>query len=133
MIPPGKNPYTNAATSGGLTSGALSRICEPYETVYKAGEPASSLFFIQKGMVTADIKTRTIHINKGGVFGDAVLTMDTYKATVIAGPDGCELLEMPMALLQKELNKTPPLIRLLITNMMSRLEIAAHLLQQEDS
>ncbi len=99
------------------------------DVIYREGESATHLYFLQKGSVEGRIGEHRVDINEGQVTGDGGIVSGIYKATVLAGPEGCTLLKMPIDQLRDELANCSPLVRLFVVNLLGRQEIVARLLK----
>jgi len=102
----------------------------PNELIYEKGALATHFYFVQQGSVFAEVSGKRVSLNEGQVFGDGGMVSGQYKATVCAGPNGCKVLCMPFDDLKREIGRSPPLVKLFITNLLARFEIAARLLEK---
>ncbi|MEP1932281.1 MAG: cyclic nucleotide-binding domain-containing protein [Roseibium sp.] len=106
-----------------------SRVFGPNEQIYAEGDAASHLFLIQQGSVTTHVSGEDISFGEGQIFGDGGLVTGKYKVTVKAGPQGCTIFPMHLDRLKAEIGRSPPIVRLFITNMLGRFEIMSELLK----
>ena len=105
----------------------------PDDLIYEKGDPAELVYLIQEGSAIGEVGQEKIELHKGDMFGDVGAVSGEYAATFRAGDAGCKLLVIPMAKLKDEIGRSPPLIQLLIGNMMGRMKIAAQLVEELSS
>ena len=105
----------------------------PDDLIYEKGDPAEFVYLIQEGSGVGEVGRENIELHKGEMFGDVGAVSGEYAATFRAGAAGCKLLVIPMARLKDEIGRSPPLIQLLIGNMMGRMKIAAQLVEELSS
>ena len=101
--------------------------------IYEKGDTAEFVYLIQEGSAVAEVGQEKIELHKGDMFGDVGAVSGEYPATLRAGDAGCQLLVIPLAKLKDEIGRSPPLIQLLIGNMMGRMKIAAQLVEELSS
>ena len=105
----------------------------PNDLIYEKGDLAEIVYLIQEGSAVGEVGQEKIELHKGDMFGDVGAVSGEYAATLRAGDVGCQLLVIPMAKLKDEIGRSPPLIQLLISNMMGRMKIAAQLVEELSS
>ena len=106
---------------------------DPDDLIYEKGDSAEFVYLIQEGLGVGEVGREKIELHKGEMFGDVGSVSGEYAATFRAGPEGCQLLVIPMARLKDEIGRSPPLIQLLIGNMLGRMKIAAQLVEELSS
>ncbi len=98
------------------------------EVIYQKGDPATHLYLIQQGTVLVTAAGNPVSFGEGQVVGDGGMVSGAYKATMAAGPQGCTVLPMDYDTLKVEIGRSPPLVQLLVTNLLARLEVASKFL-----
>lgn len=102
----------------------------PNEKIYADGDTATHLYLVHQGSVVAQVAGETVTLGQGQIFGDGGLVSGKYKVTVNAGPNGCMVLPVEMGRLKAEIGRSPPMVKLFITNMLAHFEIATDLLKK---
>ncbi len=102
----------------------------PNDPIYADGDPATHLYLVHQGSVTTQIAGETITLGQGQIFGDGGMVSGKYKTTMRAGPSGCMVLPVEIDRLKAEIGRSPPMVRLFITNMLAHFEIATDLLKK---
>lgn len=114
-----------------MTEIETARTYNPGDVIYEKGEAATHLYLVQAGSTVATVSGTPVTVGTGQLIGDGAMVSGAYKVTMTAGPHGCTLLPMAFDHLKIEIGRSPPLVQLLISNLLGRFEIATKLLDQQ--
>ena len=102
---------------------------EPGAPLFRDRDPATHLYLVQAGSVEGRIGPQIMTFSEGQLLGDGGIVSGHYRMTAVAGAQGCTVLKIPVQDLTEELAHCPPLVRLLVSNLLGRQEIATTLLK----
>lgn len=97
--------------------------------LYRDGDPATHIYLVQSGGLQGVIGGKSLDFGPGQMLGDGGIVSGQYRMTVAAGPEGCTVLRMPIDDLTRELAHCPPLVKLLVSNLLGRQELTNSLLR----
>ncbi|MDJ0686067.1 MAG: cyclic nucleotide-binding domain-containing protein [Alphaproteobacteria bacterium] len=98
--------------------------------LYRDGDAATHVYLVQSGAVQGVIGEKSLDFGSGQILGDGGIISGHYRMTVVAGPEGCTVLRMPIDDLTRELAQCPPLVKLLVSNLLGRQELTNSLLRR---
>jgi CRP-like cAMP-binding protein len=83
------------------------RMLKAGETLFSAGEPADSAYFILSGELSLALNDAERRVEPGALIGETALLADVTRRASAKATDDCELLRVPGAVFRRVLSEFP--------------------------
>ena len=103
----------------------IRRVVTQDEAIFTIGATAAEMFFIESGSVriTSNENKVMANLGVGGCFGESALFDDRLRTNQVIATSETNLLVINREQVEREVNKEPPIVRLIVLLLIKRLEI----------